>query len=229
MYAYSANGGYEQPEEEEYYEEDDAQEQRYEVLTPTRSYVEPFKHINLEGRLIWPGRSYFRALDADWWRLKEENQKLKECLARSGNAYMLSDANKWMEAYTELKMENAGLKAKLEEERALHRIEIMELEHRADYYEERYKKLVEINSSNNSSRDSKNGRFKSSDGLGREEKEDKALEMYERNVPYAEIGRKLDISAETAKIYIRAAIHRRGVRSALKDFETEKKRMRAMG
>lgn len=229
MYAYSANGGYEQPEDEEYYEEDNVQEQRYDLVTPGKGYVEPFKHINLEGRLIWPGRSYFRALDDDWWRLKEENQKLNEALARSGNAYMLSDANRWMEAYTELKMENAGLKAKLEEERALHRIEIMELEHRADFYEERYKKLIEINSSNNSSRDTKSGRFKSSDGLSREQKEDKALEMYERNIPYAEIGRSLDIGAETAKIYIKSAIHRRGAKRALESFEEEKKRMHAMG
>ena len=223
MYAYDANAG-----EEEYYEDyDDSeneQEGRYEVVTASRSYVEPFKHINLEGRLIWPGRSYFRALDEDWQRMKQENGILKECLARSGNAYMLSDANKWMTAYTELKMENANLKAQLEEERAMHRIETMELRHRADFFEHRYNELAQAQVRPATGRDKKSGQFRSSDGMPLEKKQDRALEMYEKHISYAEIGRVLGLSAGTVEIYVRKARDRRAHQKALENFEQAKKR-----
>lgn len=215
MYAYDPNGSAADERDE------------YEVVTASESYVEPFKHIELEGRLLWPGRSYFRALDADWWRLKEENGKLKEAMARSGNTYFLTDANRWKSRNTSLEMKNAALEAQLLKAKAELEIQCMKLQAEADFWKMQYDRLAEMNSGNNSSRDSRSGRWKAKDGMSLEKKQDKALEMYEDRIGYARIGESLGISAETAKIYIRQARERRAKRQVLEDFE--KKKQKQMG
>lgn len=213
----------------------------YEVVDASQPYVVPRKRINLEGRFMPVSADYARALEQDNVRLRAENAQLREALARSGNRYLLADANDWMTRVRKLEMLNASLRAKVRETEAQkrtelhemevdHEIEVRELRSRADYYEARYNELADLNSQNvNANRQKRTGRFTSADGMSLEQKQDKALAMFEKNIGYAEIGRVLKISAETAKIYIRKAHDRRSHQEVLERFQTRQKSLDMMG
>jgi hypothetical protein len=220
-----------------YAEEEVDQYETYEVVESSPALVTPRRWRDLSGRILPVSADYARTLESDNIRLKEENQRLKEALARSGNRYLLADANDWMTRVRKLEMANSNLRGKVAELEAQlriqeneltaeHRMEMLEVTNRADYYERMYRDLVEANARTvNGSRDRGSGQFKREDGLSGDEVRRKALEMYDKHVPFAEIGRKLGVSAETAKKYIREGYQSRGHQKAVEAFEAKKQKL----
>jgi len=219
--------------------EDEAVDQyeTYEVVDSSPALVTPRKWRDLTGRVLPVSADYARTLENDNIRLKQENQRLKEALARSGNRYLLADANDWMARVRKLEMANSNLRGKVAELEAQlriqeneltaeHRMEMLETEHERDFWKSKYEQIVELNSAKSSNRDGKTGRFKNTDGMPSEEKQRKALDMYDRHVPIAEIGRVLSISSETVKRYIREARTAKNHEIAIEKFEEQKQKLR---
>lgn len=209
----------------------------YEIVESEAPYIVEKRWKNLDGRILPVSANYARTLEADNDRLRAENQQLKEAMARSGNSFFMSDANRWRQRITYLEMKCAKLEGeiyKLQAEketevakvRAEMSIELLEANNRADYYERLYRDMVEANSRTvNDSRDKSSGQWRRKDGLSGDEVKKKALEMYDRHVPYAEIGRSLGVSADTAKKYVKQAYEARGHIKAVEAFEAQKRRM----
>ena len=220
-----------------YAEEEVDQYETYEVVESEAPYIVEKRWKNLDGRILPVSANYARTLEADNDRLRAENLQLKEAMARSGNSFFMSDANRWRQRITHLEMKCAKLEGdiyKLQAEketevakvRAEMSIELLEANNRADYYERLYRDMVEANSRTaNDSRDKGSGQYRRKDGLSGDEVKKKALEMYDRHVPYAEIGRSLGVSADTAKKYVKQAYEARGHIKAVEAFEAQKRRM----
>ncbi len=188
-----------------------------------------FHRIDLDKKIFRPSMDYIRELDYAYVCAVQEVMSLREKLSRSGNRFLLQDANEWQTENRLLKQKNASLQARITEMETEHRMEVLELTNRANWYESEYKKLIELNSRNvNTNRNKKSGRFTSADGMSRQQKEEKALEMFSRNVGYAEIGRVLKISAETAKTYVKKASERHAHEDNVRRFEERKRRLEAM-
>lgn len=195
-------------------------------ITRAARVVHEFRRINLDGKLFRPGMDYIRELDYAYQCAVRRIHELEEIIARSGNHFLQKDAGEWQKENRELKQKNASLQAKIIEMNAEHKMEMLEVTNRADYYERKYKDMIDANSRTvNSSRDKKSGQFRRSDGLSGLEVRQKALEMHDRHIPYAEIGRKLGISVDTVKKYIREAYESRGHQKAVEAFEEKKRRM----
>lgn len=191
--------------------------------------MEEFRRIDLDKKIFRPSMDYIRELDYAYVCAVQEVMRLREKLSRSGNRFLLQDANEWQKENRLLKQKNASLQARITEMETEHRMEVLELTNRADWYEAEYKKLIELNSRNvNTNRNKKSGRFTSADGMSRQQKEEKALEMFSRNVGYAEIGSVLKISAETAKTYVKKASERHAHEANIRRFEERKRRLEAM-
>lgn len=220
-----------------YAEEEVDQYETYEIVESEAPYITEKRWRNLDGRILPVSANYARTLEADNDRLRAENLQLKEVIARSGNSFFMSDANRWRQRITYLEMRCAKLEGeiyKLQAEketevakaRAEMSIELLEANNRADYYERLYRDMVEANSRTvNDSRDKSSGQWRRKDGLSGDEVKKKALEMYDRHVPYAEIGRSLGVSADTAKKYVKQAYEARGHIKAVEAFEAQKRRM----
>lgn len=198
-------------------------------ITRAARVVHEFRRINLDGKLFRPGMDYIRELDYAYQCAVRRIYELEEIIARSGNHFLQKDAGEWQKENRLLKQKNASLQAKITELEAEHRMEVLELTNRADWYENEYKKLIEINSRTAyTNRNKKSGQFVSADGMSRQQKEDKAYDMFVRNVGYAEIGRALKISAQTAKTYVKKSSERRAHEDNIRRFEERKKRLEAM-
>lgn len=220
-----------------YVEEEADQYETYEIVESEAPYIVEKRWKNLDGRILPVSANYARTLEADNDRLRAENLQLKEAMARSGNSFFMSDANRWRQRITHLEMKCAKLEGeiyKLQAEKetevakvkAEASIELLEANNRANYYERLYRDMVEANARTvNGSRDRGSGQFKRSDGLSGDEVRSKALEMYDKHVPIAEIGRKLGVSAETAKKYIREGYQSRGHQKAVEAFEAKKQKL----
>jgi len=220
-----------------YAEEEVDQYETYEIVESEAPYITEKRWRNLDGRILPVSANYARTLEADNDRLRAENLQLKEAMARSGNSFFMSDANRWRQRITHLEMKCAKLEGeiyKLQAEKetevakvkAETSIELLEANNRANYYERLYRDMVEANARTvNGSRDRGSGQFKREDGLSGDEVRRKALEMYDKHVPFAEIGRKLGVSAETAKKYIREGYQSRGHQKAVEAFEAKKQKL----
>ena len=213
----------------------------YEVAGPSRAYLAPKKRLNLEGRLLPVSSNSARTIEADNDRLRAENAQLREALARSGNRYLLADANDWMTRVRKLEMMVANLRGKVKEtetEKRMeiqemeteHRMEMLEVSHERDFYKAKYERLCELSESSRSGsqRDPKTGRFKNANDVSKDEQKKKALEMYERHISIAKIADYLGLATDTVKTYIRQEADSRAHQKALENFELAKQRQRAI-
>jgi hypothetical protein len=225
--------------DEEYVDDHDGYES-YEVQAPTAPYLAPRKRINLDGRLMPVSASYARTMEEDNMRLRAENERLREALARSGNRYLLADANDWMTRVRKLEMANASLRAKMREIEAEknmtisemetdHRMEVLELSHEADFWKAKYERLTELTEGRAiTGRDPKTGRFQNKTNISKDEQRKKAFEMYEQHLPLTKIAENLDIAVDTAKRYIKDEGESRAHQKALESFERAKRKQLAM-
>lgn len=222
------------------YDDDYEGYESYEVTRPSRPYIAPRKRINLEGRFMPVPAGYARTLEDDNERLRAENAQLREALARSGNRYLLADANDWMTRVRKLEMANASLRAKIREVEAEknmtisemetdHRMEVLELSHEADFWKAKYEKLTELTEGRAvTGRDPKTGRFQNRKNISKEEQKKKALEMYDQHLPLTRIAENLDVSVDTVKRYINDERDSRAHQKALESFERAKRNQLAM-
>lgn len=212
----------------------------YEIVESEAPYITEKRWRNLDGRILPVSANYARTLEADNDRLRAENLQLREALARSGNSYLLADANDWLKRVRHLEMQNANLRAKVKETESEmnmklaeaetdHRMEVLELSHEAEFWKTKYEKLTELTEGRAiTGRDPKTGRFKSSRNVSKDEQRKQALDMYERHVPLSKIAESLDVGVDTVKRYIKDESDSRAHQKALESFERAKKRQLAM-
>jgi len=190
------------------------------------AFIRSFHRIDLTGKVLKPSMDYIKKLDYFCTCLLRENAYLKEIIARSGNVYLVKNADMWQRENRELKQKNTSLQAQIEEERAMHRIETMELEHRADYYEHKYNEFMELNNQKvNRNRDTSTGKFKSKDGIPKTEKMTKAYELFKQGFGYSDIAVKLNVSVDTAKRYIQIGHRHETTNESIRNFEERKRKL----
>ena len=223
-----------------YAEEEVDQYETYEVVESEAPYIVEKRWKNLDGRILPVSANYARTLEADNDRLRAENLQLREALARSGNSYLLADANDWMTRVRRLEMANASLRAKIREVEAEknmtisemetdHRMEVLELSHEAEFWKTKYEKLTELTEGKAiTSRDPKTGRFQNHKNISKEDQKKKALEMYDRHMPLARIAEDLDVAVDTVKRYIKDERDSRAHQQALESFERARRKQMAM-
>ena len=159
-----------------------------------------FTYKSLDGWFV-PGIAYFRKLQEHALQMEQEIAELKEQLAVSGSQALQKRAEKWSEKWQEKCIEVGELQKRLIELESQKDAEIMRLQYRAEYLEQQLEDYQAAETPNSQrKRNKQTGQFVTD--IPKKQKMEQAYQMHNQGFNDAQIARKLNVTAETAKRYV---------------------------